>query len=226
MFRKIYSGEFVSRRGVAWRCDILRDQDAAPEEVGELTFPADEPLVLSWEDTDKYEPICSSTATLQIESPGDRTYVGLYSIQPGSVRLDVYREGALYWSGTLDPEFYEEPYERLDHYDVSLTFSDFGILDRLKFSLTGTVTLEGIVRYILGETKINYHGIDYNTYSSTYLSDGTTRATLDKLSLPAANFYDEDNEPTKLEDVLKDILQPLALRIIQRAGKIWIYDLN
>ena len=226
MFQIIYSGQFVSQKGVTWKCDILRDQDAAPEEVGDLTFPAEEPLVISWEEKDKDEPICSSTATLQIESPGDRTYVDLYSIKSASVRLDVYREGTLYWSGTLDPEFYEEPYEQLNHYDVSLTFSDFGLLGRLKFSLTGTVTLEGIVRYILGETKINYHGIDYNTYSSTYLSDGTTRATLDKLSLPAANFYDEDNEPTKLEDVLKDILQPLALRIIQRAGKIWIYDLN
>lgn len=226
MFRKIYSGEFVSQRGIAWRCDILRDQDEAPEEVGELTFPADEPLVLSWEDTDKYEPICSSTATLQIESPGDRTYVGLYSIQPGSVRLDVYREGLLYWSGTLDPEFYEEPYERLDHYDVSLTFSDFGILDRLKYDLTGRQTIEALVKYILSRARINYQAIDYTTYSSTMLDDGTSPATIHFLGIASDNFYDEDEEPSKLEDVLKDILQPLALRIIQRSGKIWVYDLN
>lgn len=225
MFQIIYSGQFVSQKGVTWRCDILRDQDDAPEEVGDLTFPAEEPLVISWESKDKNEPICSSTATLQIESPGDRTYIGLYSIKPAAVRLDVYRNGALYWSGTLDPEFYEEPYERLDHYDVSLTFSDFGLLGRLKFALTGIYTLDGILRYILEQTKINYQGIDYSTYCTTMFTDGTTPATLDRLSLPADNFYDEDGEPSKLEDVLNDILQPLALRIIQRYGHIWVYDL-
>ena len=226
MFRKIYSGQFVSQKGVTWKCDILRDQDAAPEEVGDLTFPADEPLVISWEDTDKYEPICSSTATLQIESPGDRTYVDLYSIQPACVRLDVYRDRLLYWSGTLDPEFYEEPYERLDHYDVSLTFSDFGILGRLKFSLSGILTLDKILQYILEQTRIKYLGLDFSTYCSTFLEDGTTAATLDRLSIPSDNFYDEDGDPSQLEDVLKDILQPLALRIIQRSGRIWVYDLN
>lgn len=29
-----------------------------------------------------------------------------------------------------------------------------------------------------------------------------------------------------LEEVLKGILQPLALRIVQRSGKVYVYDLN
>lgn len=41
-----YRGEFLSRTGVVWRADIMQEADTEFEEVGELTFPADEPLVI------------------------------------------------------------------------------------------------------------------------------------------------------------------------------------
>ena len=134
-----YMGEFLSRKGVVWRVEILQDNYSG--NVGQLTFEADEALVINWKHTDKEEVICGSEATLKIESPGDRTYEDLYTIEVGKIRMDVYRENSLYWSGTLDPEFYEEPYEKARYYVVTLTFSDFGILDRLKYNLSGMQTL-------------------------------------------------------------------------------------
>ena len=94
----------------------------------ELMLRGSEPLVIEWEDKDKEETICSSSATLGLLSPGDRTYTGLYTTKACSTRLDVYRDGALYWSGTLDTETYEEPYTYRQDYEVELTFSDFGEL--------------------------------------------------------------------------------------------------
>ena len=140
-----YSGEFISRAGILWRIEILQDAEEAFPEVGELTFEADSPLLIEWSREEKHTSVCSSFATLKIESPGDRTYQDLYTIAPGRIRMDVYREDALYWSGALDPEFYEEPYERAANYPVSLTFSDFGVLDRLKYDLTGLRSSKEIV---------------------------------------------------------------------------------
>ena len=105
-----YSGKYLSRKNVVWEVGISQEADGAYPAVGVLNFPADEPLVIEWKHTDKHEVICGSTATLTVTSPGDRTYEDLYTIAPGSIRLDVLRNGLLYWSGTLDPEFYEEPY--------------------------------------------------------------------------------------------------------------------
>lgn len=220
---KRYSGEFLSRHGVRWRADIYQEADSQFEGVEELKFPADGPLTLEWSKTDKEEPICGSTASLTIISPGDRTYEDLYTIRPGSVRLDVYRQGILYWSGALDSEFYEEPYSSYNEYEVKLTFSDFGILNRCRYTLEGNCTLMEVMQHILSRSGIFYRGINQEYISSQ--ADGR-KLSLDVLSIRSGNFYDEDGEAETLYDVMEAILQPLALRVVQRQGVIWIYDLN
>ena len=220
-----YMGEFLSRAGVTWRVEILQEADAAYSSVGVLTFEADEALVIDWKHTDKEEVICGSEATLKIESPGDRTYEDLYTIEVGRIRMDVYRNGLLYWSGALDPEFYEEPYEAYNHYVVTLTFSDFGILDRLKYNLSDMQTLQAILLDALTRSTINYGSLDAATYCTTYFATGG-KANPAALAVRSENFYDEDAEPSTLKEVIEGILQPLALKMIQRNGKIYVFDLN
>lgn len=219
-----YKGEFLSVSGVSWRAEIMQEADEAFADVGELTFPAETPLSIEWERVDKEEVICGSTATLKIVSPGDRTYEDLYTIEVGKVRLDVYRNNILYWSGCIDTEFYEEPYEQLNGYEVSLTFSDFGVLDRVKYDLTGMRTLREIVQYAISRTEILSGGIDA-TCVSTCFEDGTS-ITSGGLSVRSENFIDEDGEASTLYEAVEGILQPLAIRMVQRAGMVYLYDLN
>ena len=230
-----YRGQFLAIDGTVWRVDIL--QEGYQGTVGELEFEADEPLVIDWKETSKEEVICGSEATLHIESPGDRTFEDLYTIAPGEIRMDVFREGLLYWSGLLDPEFYEEPYERARNYPVALTFSDFGILDRLRYErLTGKASVWMMLGEALNRTHLNYT-IDYvpgsipgptsiPTFSSLRFDGGQSTAPLDEISVAADNFFDEDGDPCTLKEAIEGILQPLGLKLIQRAGKIWVFDLN
>ena len=220
-----YMGEFVSVKGVIWRVEILQEADTAFDVIGSLEFPADEPLVIEWVNKNKEEVICSSVATLKIISPGDRTYEDLYSIEVGRVRLDVYCNSSLYWSGCIDTEFYEEPYEMLNGYEVSLTFSDFGVLERLKYDLVEMITLSDIINYCINKCGINISGIN-NSLISTQLTSSSGLLALDSINVRSDNFYDEDGDALSLSDVIKGILQPLALKIVQRAGKLYIYDLN
>ena len=220
-----YMGEFLSRAGVTWRVEILQEASAPFGSVGQLTFEAEEALVIDWKHTDKEAVICGSEATLKLESPGDRTYEDLYTIEVGRIRMDVYRENALYWSGALDPEFYEEPYEAYNHYVVTLTFSDFGILDRLKYNLSGMQTLQAILLDALTRSAINYGGLDADTYCTTYFPNGG-KANPAALAVRSENFYDEDAEPSTLKEVVEGILQPLALKMIQRNGQVYVFDLN
>lgn len=219
-----YEGSFLSHEGVTWTARIMQEADEAFTEVGELEFPADTPLEIEWDSAAKEEPVCGSTATLTLISPGDRTYLDLYSITPGQIRLDVYREDILYWSGCLDPEFYEEPYAYGDSYEVSFTFSDFGILERLSYNLSGLQTLKAILDDALSRSGILYLAIDQSLVS-TYLDDDT-RATLDTLMVRSDNFFDEDGNTSTLMEAVEGILQPLSLKMQQKAGTIWIYDIN
>lgn len=220
-----YSGEFLSGRNVRWRVEIHQEAVAPFNTVESLTFEADEPLVIEWEGRSKEEVICGSTATLRIESPGDRTYEDLYTVQAGSTRMDVYRDDLLYWSGTLDTEFYEEPYERAAHYAVTLTFSDFGILGRLKYGLAGMRTLREVVDYCIARAAV-VTTVDESLISTKTKADAELPMSLADIKVRSDNFYDEDGEASTLEDVLTGILQPLALRIVQRGGKVYVYDLN
>lgn len=209
-----YSGEFISVSGVVWRVDILT---ATPlSELKSLNFDAN-PLQIEWPEESKEEPLCGSVATLNIISPSDREYVGLYTEDHMGVRMNVYRGGVLYWCGYMDPEFYEEPYVSDKGYVVTLTFSDLGVLERNQYNLTGHIVLSDLLQTLL----ISDVDIDCSLISGSAGED-----TLMSLSVDSYNFYDEDGVGMSYREVLRGVLQPLALRIVQRSGKIWLYDLN
>ena len=126
--------------------------------------------------------------------------------------------------GTLDPEFYEEPYTANEDYEVMLTFSDFGIFERLTYNLAGMQTLESIVGDALSRAKITEDL--RQEWISTRSPNGGGRMSLADLSVRSENFIDEDGEVSNMKEVLEGILQPLGLRMIQRGGKVWVYDLN
>lgn len=218
-----YKGEFFSIAGVLWRVEIWQDAEVPYPAVAELRFPAESPLVFEWTETDKLEPVQGSGATLQIVSKVDRQYKDLYAVEAGSIRLDAYRDDVLYWSGTLDTETYEEPFSYENEYEVKLTFSDFALLDRLNFSLRGTRSINGLFNALIEETKINFRSID--KYVSTTCGS-VSGDMLDGVGISCENFYDEEGVPLTMREVLEEILRPFTLRLIQREGKLFVYDLN
>lgn len=220
---KTYTGSFVSRDGVAWRVEIRQPADT--EAAYTLDFPAREPVVLEWAHADKHEAVMGSVCTLTVISPADRSYTGLYADRVAETRLSLYRDGALWWHGTLDTEFYEEPYCAAKDYDVTLTFSDFGPLERIAYRLTGDRTLRELLDHCLEQAGLDGMAVD-TSMVTTSLTDGGAPLTLAELSVMSDNWYDEDGEPSTLREVLEGILQPLGMCVRQRAGKVWIYDLN
>ena len=224
MMYETHTGYFVSRDDIRWTVTILQDLEVAPESVGNLEFPDEEPLIIEWGETSKEDVICGSTAILKVISPGDRTYASLYTVRAGSIGIRVEREGQPYWKGTLDPEFYEEAYTDNEDYEVELTFSDFGIFERLKYCMTGMQTLDAILANALTRAHI-----DENVNSewvSTQLTPGSGRMALGDISIRSDNFTDEDGEVSNMKDVIIGTMQPLGLRMIQRNGTVFVYDLN
>ena len=221
-----HTGEFMSKGGTLYRVDIWRKGDEQPtnSQPEELRFEAVEPLIIDWGETSKETPICGSTATLSIESPGDRTYINLYTVKPGEIGLDVYREGALYWRGTLDPESYEEPYERAELYPVSLTFSDFGMLDRVAFTPSVAIVSLGVL-LMQGAGLVNLGDLPLDD-SLVALSTVEGKAVAQELCAKAANFVDEEGKPMTMREALEAMLQPCGLKLMQRSGRLWLYDLQ
>ncbi len=218
---KRYYGSFLDIKGNEWRCEIFLDKDLAYDaDAPELTFDADSPLTIEWSEKAKYEPLQGSTAKIRIISHGDRSFYHLADCEDLTARLDVYYNDSLYWSGTIDPDFYEEPYECYDNYTVELSFSDFGVLDRIDFALSGKKTVRELVLHCLSEAGLPYE--DYGRHIGTYVNSVNADVGL---MVHSGNFYDEEGEPNTLKEMLEGVLQPLGMRLIQRCGAIYLYDL-
>lgn len=216
-----YKGGFHSAANVLYGVEIWQDDYTGT--ATDMAFCAS-PLEIEWPEVDKIEPVRSSRATLQLYSDTDRQFVSLYAVKAGSIRLDVYREGVLYWSGTLDPELYEEPFAYKEGYGVAITFSDMALLDRLTWNLRRFMTLRGLVEHLLTLTGIKQTGIV--EYISTKLNLYGSENLLDSVSIQTENFYDEEGEAMTAREVLDETLRPFALGLVQKGGKVIVYDLN
>ena len=218
-----YYSEFYDLTQVHWRIEILQEAISAftPEEV---TLHGEEPLVIDWKTTEKSDNVMGSAATLILNSDRDRQFIDLYQIEVGAVRLDDYRNGSLYWSGTLDTELYEEPYTSEKNYDVEITFSDFAVLERKDCNLTGFKTIRQVLDACLEATSIRY--LELVQHISTGRTGVPPADLLANDMIISDNFYDEDGEPMSLMEVLQGILKPYDLHIRQKAGKIHLWDWN
>lgn len=190
----------------------------------EMDMPADTPAEIEWQDTDLLAPVQGSALTLKLHSLTDRQHLYLHAAADGDIRADIFLDGGLYWSGTLDTELYEEPYSRSQDYEVQLTFSDFGILDRRFFSGTGLMSVQDILDLCLEATAINYGRIIDNT--SIYADEHDNAILLKDMYVAADNFYDENHSPLTLRQTLESLLRPFAFRLTQRGGNIHLYDTN
>lgn len=92
----------------------------------EISVDFDAPAMIEWAEVAKLDPVQGSALTLRLVSESDREFVGLYTVEEGAWRVDIYRNDDLYWRGSIDTELYEEPYSTSSGYVVEVTASDLG----------------------------------------------------------------------------------------------------
>lgn len=219
-----YKGGFYSQNETLYEVRIYQNGYEGSK-VTPIAF-CDDPLEIEWAETDKLEPVQSSSATLQLYCDSDRQFTDLYTVEAGSIRMDVFRDGSLYWSGTMDPELYEEPFSYCSDYAVKLTFADFAILDRLSYTGQGFTTVEALLTRLIDASGIHSDGLTYYGSTSLWLREPSPATFLKDISLLADNFYDEDGQAMTLREVMDETLRPFALRLLQKNGRIHVYDLN
>lgn len=217
-----YYADWLSRDNVAYRIEIWQEAAEAYEPRG-VTLSA-EPVTIEWGECEKFEPVAGSSATVNLISMSDREFADLYTVEPCAIRLDIYRAGALYWSGTLDTELFEEPYSYDNRYVTTVTFSDFAVLDRLRWDKTDAMTLGAVLDTCVGAAGINHAG--WVRHVSTSRNADGTGDILSECTISGLNFYDEDGEAWSIREVLDEVLRPFALRLRQKGGRMVLADIN
>jgi len=222
-YQKAYTTQFHGLDDTLWNIDIyIEGYDARPVEI---KLEGDEPCVIDWQETGKTDVVQSSTCTLRVSNESDRQMTLLMSDVEAAVI--VSRDGKWYWLGHLDDAIYEEPYSFTKAYVTELTFSDFGILNRIPFTLKGRQSVRNIVWDCLD--PVFGDNISYNLYTSLLEPKSQQPLTLDMLYINADRFEadaDSWGATTTKREVLEEVLRPLGLRIVQKNAQPYIYDIE
>ena len=218
-----YTTHFRSLDNTLWEIEIyINGYDGRTVEI---CLEGDEPCVIDWQETDKMDVIQSATCTLRVSNEKDRQMLQL--MNHTNATIFVIRNGKEYWRGTLDDAIYEEPYSYPKGYVTELPFTDFGILNRIPFTLTGKQSVKAIVDHCLEGSGLDYLGQEL----LTLLLEPKTQQpiTLNMLYINADRFASEGDSWGKMtmkRDVLEEVLRPLGLRIMQKNGSLHIYDIE
>lgn len=218
-----YITHFHSLDDTFWEIKIsINDYKGSPSEI---SLDGDEPCVIEWQETGKMDVVQSSICTLRVSNEKDRQMVQLLTDRDAIVL--VMRNNMPYWIGRLDDSVYEEPYSYTTAYVTELVFSDFGSLNRFSFELSGKKKVSTIVSDCI-HSAIPF-GYPVNLYTSLLDPNTQQPITLDMLYINAGRFRSDGDswgKKTTKREVLEEVLRPLGLHIMQKNGRIYIYDLE
>lgn len=216
----LYDFEFKTEDDLhKWTLYLMSEDDNIPVMGGDMALSADCPVEIEWNDTDLLTPVQGASLTLKLHATQDMQYFRLHAARDGKLWILVHLDGELYWLGTLDTELYEEPYATRQDYEVQLTFSDFGIMDRLYFDGKGIMSVRRVMEYCIGKA-----GFDPKLIYDCTLMHSDHGHAFDNTYVSCENYYDENGSALTLRQVLDETLRPFAFHMVQRAGHIYIYD--
>lgn len=209
-----YTTHFHSLAGVRWDIDIEVNKPAG--QAMEISLDADSPVTIDWQETKLSDIVQASICTLKVVNAKDRQMATL--MMHRYARLKIRRNGTIYWIGLLDDAVYEEPYSYKDDYVAELTFSDFGILNRVEYTPDGVRSLLEIVNTCLATASLDSLSL---TQAGSLTTPKGTAARLETMYINTKRF-----EGMTMMDTLDGVLRALGMRIVQRNGTVYVYDLD
>lgn len=226
-----YSTTFRGVEGTKWRIDILIEDYEGT--VQYLPLCADDGAVIEWAESDQMGVVQSSRLTLRCVSETDRSIFNTLIRAAGYKTAIVYMNKKVYWRGTLDDEIYEEPYGYSRNYEVEFTFSDFGILNFIPYIGDDTfLTVRQVVALAMQEAGLGNLPVEIHSAFRTVVNNPALPLlplNFDTVFIMPRRLTDEEKGAfgmTMWRDLLEEVLKPFALRIVQRCGVIWLYDID
>jgi len=192
------------------------------------------PFVVEMPEIDhKFQVVRGSGCTINLLSKTDgQFFTGLYHVDPQEFLVKHYIGGSLNWVGYLNTEMTDEPYDVDFNYPFTITGNDgFALMDRFSFVqddlsiYTGIKSQFEILQICLNKIALPYNEIRI-ALATTGISMGVNESLLHVSYINCANFYDEDNKPMSLREVLESILAPYGAYIRLEDTNIQICDID
>nr|DAY94706.1 MAG TPA: hypothetical protein [Caudoviricetes sp.] len=170
-----------------------------------------------------YKPHKFSTATISVA--GSDYLQSLFSESYQDFRVNLYKNDKLVWTGFISPETYSQNYVD-DIFEFSIdAISALATLQYIDYSVINTGTQITSIFSIIKKCIIESKGKYNNVFIPCVYESGNTNF-LQSLTISEQNFFDEQNEAMKLDEVLDEICKVLNWTVCDFNGDVQFVDVD
>lgn len=218
-----YTGQFSNIENHTYYINITTNGDSSKTKEIKL---GDTPLTTSYEGGDDYiyKPVKYSSTTIKILSE-DYLY-DLYSAKAQQNKVEVINYmGNTVWLGYTTPNLYSQGYENpIEEIEVEC-IDGLSTLQYINYTPIHTnksiVTFKELINHLLSKC---------NCYSRFFISNATYNPNYpnyyywEKLKISEMNFFDEDDEPMKCDEVLEELCQFMGVTCYADGADVYFVD--
>lgn len=222
----VYTLPFKSIKGKDYLIKIEREgyAGAATELKGQRS-----PFTVSVDGEDGfiYQPARFSTATLSIF--GGDYLQDLFSTDYRMHRVTLYEGGVAAWCGFIKPEMYTQDYRSVKFPLDLECYSAMSVLEYIDYKQQGDtrgfVSLWDLLKHCISESRGQYTAVYLpHVYGKDKTAFEAWENPLAQMSVSEQNFFDEDDEPMKLKEVLEEIMKLLNWTCADWQGELYFTD--
>ena len=193
--------------------------------IKEVTL-SDTPFVTEIETSDShiYKPCKYSSATIGMITTDYAFDLYSSTAQQNKVTLTDDNDKII-WVGYVTPNLYSQGYENPEEVIEIECIDALSTLQYYEYEPIGTS--KDIVRFA---ELINHLLSKCNAYEYFYFSDNikvdstSTFPIISRLTISEQNFFDEDDEPMKMQEVLEEVCQFLAVTAVAYGNSVYLID--
>lgn len=196
----------------------------------ELIPAGDSPFTVDIEDEEfLYTPTRFSTATIRVV--GSDYLQSLFSIAYQQYRVTLKRNGVVTWCGFVKPELYTQDYSsKLFELELecmsamsTLEFLDYKQIEENRTFISLWDLLKKCVLSANGQYSAIYFPHVYSKDAESYLAGDNV---LKNMTVSEQNFFDEDDKPMTLKEILEEICKLLNWTCVDWNGELYFIDID
>lgn len=223
----IYTVPFATLDNVP--CMVEIEKDGYTGESMELTAGAT-PFTVDIDSEDfLYAPTRFSTAKLQIV--GNDYLQSMFSTAYREYRVTLRKDGEIVWCGFIKPELYTQDYTSETFVLEIECMSAMSVLEFIDYTIEGDskefVSLWRILQRCVSTAAARYRAVYIpHVYASSQAAYSTEENVLEHMTLSEQNFFDEEDKPMKLKEVLEEVCKFLNWTCVDWKGELYFVDVD
>lgn len=228
MYRLIYIVPFATLENIP--CVVEIEKDGYTGEPTELIAGVTPFTVDIADDEFLYVPTRFSTAKIQVV--GSDYLRSLFSTAYREYRVTFKKDGVITWCGFIKPELYTQDYTSETFVLEIECMSAMSVLEFIDYTTEGEtkrfVSLWYLLQRCVSEARGVYSAVYfpyvYARDQAEYTKD--LRNVLQFMRISEQNFFDEDDKPMKLKEVLEEICKFLGWTCVDWKGDLYFVDVD